>query len=118
MPRSTRRASRTSSRAATETAAQAGALDPVIHQRVRLGIASALAAGGATSFTDLKAVLGLTDGNLSVHARKLEDAGYVRTTKSFVDRTPHTEFELTDAGRAALGAYLDQMEAVIQAARS
>ena len=93
-------------------------LDPVIHQRVRLGIVSALAAGGATSFTDLKAALDLTDGNLSVHARKLEDAGYVRVRKSFVDRMPHTEFELTDAGLAALTAYLDQMEAVIQAARS
>lgn len=92
-------------------------LDPVIHQRVRLGIVSALAAGGATSFTDLKSVLGLTDGNLSVHARKLEDAGYVRVTKSFVDRVPHTEFDLTDAGRTALAAYLDQMGAVIQAAR-
>lgn len=92
-------------------------LDPVIHQRVRLGIVSALAAGGATSFTDLKTALDLTDGNLSVHARKLEEAGYVRVRKTFVDRMPHTEFELTDAGRTALMTYLDQMEAVIQAAR-
>ena len=92
-------------------------LDPVVHQRVRLGILSALAAGGTTAFTDLKAVLDLTDGNLSVHARKLEDAGYISVTKSFADRTPLTEYALTTAGRAALDAYLDQMEAVIQAAR-
>ncbi len=92
-------------------------LDPVVHQRVRLGILSALAAGGTTSFTDLKTVLDLTDGNLSVHARKLEEAGYVEVTKSFADRTPLTEYALTGAGRAALGAYLDAMEAVIQAAR-
>ena len=93
-------------------------LDRVIHQRVRLGIVSALAAGGATSFTDLKTALDLTDGNLSVHARKLEEAGYVRVRKSFVDRVPHTEFELTASGRTALAAYLDEMEAVIQAART
>ena len=92
-------------------------LDPVIHQRVRLGILSALAAGGTTSFTDLKAVLDLTDGNLSVHARKLEDAGYLEVRKSFVDRTPLTEYALTASGRTALEAYLDQMEAIIQTAR-
>lgn len=113
MPRST------SSRKAPRAAAPPGVpdLDPVIHQRVRLGIVSALAAGGATGFTDLKAALDLTDGNLSVHARKLEDAGYIRVRKSFVDRTPYTEFELTESGRAALAEYLDAMEAVIQAAR-
>lgn len=92
--------------------------DPVVHQRVRLGILSALAAGGTTSFTDLKAVLDLTDGNLSVHARKLEEAGYVAIKKSTADRTPLTEFALTAAGRRALETYLDQMEAVIQSARS
>ena len=92
-------------------------LDPVIHQRVRLGILSALAAGGTTSFTDLKAVLDLTDGNLSVHARKLEDAGYLEVRKSFVDRTPLTEYALTASGRTALEAYLDQMEAIIAASR-
>ena len=91
--------------------------DPVVHQRVRLGILSALAAGGATSFTDLKAVLDLTDGNLSVHARKLEEAGYVSVRKRFADRVPLTEYEVTAAGRAALDRYLDQMEAVIRAAR-
>lgn len=92
-------------------------LDPVIHQRVRLGIASALAAGGPMSFTDLKAVLDLTDGNLSVHARKLEDAGYVACRKFFDDRTPRTEYELTKAGRTALAGYLDEMEALIEATR-
>lgn len=92
-------------------------LDPIIHQRVRLGILSALAAGGTTSFTDLKTVLDLTDGNLSVHARKLEDAGYLEVKKTFADRTPLTEYALTEAGRRALVDYLDQMEAVIQAAR-
>ena len=93
-------------------------LDPVVHQRVRLGILSALAAGGSTAFTDLKGLLDLTDGNLSVHARKLEDAGYVAVTKSFAGRTPLTEYDLTAAGRRALAAYLDEMEAVIEAARS
>ena len=88
-----------------------------MHQRVRLGILSALAAGGATSFTDLKTVLSLTDGNLSVHARKLEDAGYVAVRKRFADRIPLTEFEITAAGRAAFDRYLDDMEAVIRTAR-
>ena len=91
--------------------------DPVLHQRVRLGIMSALAAGGRTAFNDLKAVLDLTDGNLSVHARKLEDAGYLEVRKSFADRTPLTEYALTEAGRVALAAYLDQMEAIIQSTR-
>ena len=93
-------------------------LDPVVHQRVRLGILSALAAAGSMRFTDLKAALELTDGNLSVHARKLEDAGYLAVSKSFVDRAPLTEYALTEAGRAALEAYLDTMEAIIGAARS
>lgn len=91
--------------------------DAVVHQRVRLGILSALAAGGSLSFTDLKGVLELTDGNLSVHARKLEEAGYLSVTKRFADRVPLTEFEITTAGRAALDTYLDQMEGVIRAAR-
>lgn len=84
---------------------------------MRLGIASALAAGGELSFTDLRASLGATDGNLSVHARKLEDAGYVACAKSFDGRTPRTAFSLTAAGRRALGKYLDHMDAVIRAAR-
>ena len=91
--------------------------DAVVHQRVRLGSLSALAAGGATSFTDLKTVLSLTDGNLSVHARKLEDAGYIAVKKRFADRIPLTEFEITATGRAAFDRYLDEMESVIRAAR-
>ncbi|MEL6769808.1 MAG: transcriptional regulator [Bacteroidota bacterium] len=101
-----------------ETAAPfAPDLDTTIHQRIRLGIVSALAAGGTMSFTDLKTALDLTDGNLSVHARKLEDAGYIACRKFFDDRTPRTEYDLTDAGRAALTRYLDQMEAIIRATR-
>lgn len=108
----------TSIRRTARTVPAVPALDPIVHQRVRLGILSALAAGGTTSFTDLKTVLDLTDGNLSVHARKLEEAGYLAVTKSFADRTPLTEFSLTEAGRQALTDYLDQMEAVIQSARA
>ncbi len=93
------------------------ALDRLIHERIRLGIVSALAAGDVLSFTDLKALLETTDGNLSVHARKLEDAGYVECLKSFEGRTPKTEYRLTDAGRRALEAYLEQMERIIQLAR-
>ncbi|MDX1531191.1 MAG: transcriptional regulator [Rhodothermales bacterium] len=92
-------------------------LDKLIHERMRLGIVSALAAGGRMAFNDLKAVLETSDGNLSVHARKLEDAGYVACHKSFEGRTPRTEYELTAAGRTALAQYLDQMEAIIRAAR-
>ena len=99
---------------------EAGALvlDRVIHERVRLGIVSALAVNGTLLFTDLRDLLGTTDGNLSAHARRLEDAGYVVCRKSFEDRTPRTEYELTPAGRDALGAYLNHMEAIIQATRS
>ena len=92
-------------------------LDPVIHERVRLGIISALAVNDELSFNDLKRLLEITDGNLSVHARKLEAAGYVRCTKSFVGRQPRTEFQLTAAGRRALEGYLKQMESVIRSAR-
>ncbi len=93
-------------------------LDRLIHERIRLGIVSALAATPALSFTDLKHLLKTTDGNLSVHARKLEEAGYISCAKSFTGRTPRSEFRLTPAGRAALARYLDHMEAVIQAARN
>ncbi len=93
------------------------ALDRLIHERIRLGIVSALAAGDVLSFNDLKRLLDTTDGNLSVHARKLEDAGYVECLKSFDGRTPKTEYRLTDAGRSALEAYLEQMERIIQLAR-
>ena len=93
------------------------ALDRLIHERIRLGMVSALAAGDVLSFNDLKRLLDTTDGNLSVHARKLEDAGYVECLKSFDGRTPKTEYRLTDAGRAALEAYLEQMERIIHIAR-
>lgn len=92
--------------------------DRIIHERVRLGIVSALAAGGTLSFNHLKQLLETSDGNLSVHARRLEDAGYVESVKSFEDRTPKTEFRLTPAGRTALADYLDQMEQIIRIARS
>jgi len=96
----------------------ATSLDRLLHDPMRLGIASALAAGGELSFTDLRASLRATDGNLSVHARKLEDAGYVACEKSFDGRTPRTAFSLTAAGRRALGKYLDHMDAIIRAART
>lgn len=92
-------------------------LDRVIHERIRLAILSTLAVNEVLSFNELKALLQTTDGNLSVHARKLEDAGYVHCTKSFADRVPRTEFRLTSPGRKALERYLSHMEALIQAAR-
>ncbi|KPJ84503.1 MAG: transcriptional regulator [Gemmatimonas sp. SG8_23] len=99
---------------------EAGALelDRVIHERVRLGIVSSLAVNGSLTFTDLRDLLGITDGNLSAHARKLEEAGYVECAKSHDGRTPKTEFRLTQMGRTELEAYLDHMEAIIQATRS
>jgi len=93
-------------------------LDRLIHDRVRLGIISSLAAADVLSFGDLKAALELSDGNLSVHARKLEDAGYVVCEKSFAGRTPRTEFRLAPAGRRAFEKYLDHMDALIAAARN
>lgn len=92
-------------------------LDRLIHERIRLGIVSALAVNDSLSFNDLKHLLRTTDGNLSVHARKLEDAGYVACSKSFEGRQPKTEYRLTTAGRRALSRYLDHMEALIRAAR-
>jgi DNA-binding transcriptional ArsR family regulator len=92
-------------------------LDRLVHERVRLGMLSALSAREVCTFNDLKALLGATDGNVSVHARKLEDAGYVACTKTFDGRTPRTEYRITPVGRAALDRYLDHMEAVIRAAR-
>ena len=100
-----------------ESPATAAQLDRLIHERLRLGIVSALAAGGSLGFNDLKSLLQTTDGNLSVHARKLEDAGYIACSKSFVNRIPRTEYRLTPAGRRALDRYLAHMEALIQAAR-
>ena len=92
-------------------------LDRVIHERLRLGILSALAVNQSLSFTELKQILKTTDGNLSVHARKLEDAEYVSCEKSFEGRVPRTEYKITAAGRRALERYLDSMEQVIAAAR-
>jgi DNA-binding MarR family transcriptional regulator len=93
-------------------------LDKIIHERMRLGIISALAANVKLSFTDLKNLLETTDGNISVHARKLEDAGYLTMKKSFLDRTPLTEYKITKEGRKALERYLDHMEALIKAMRA
>jgi DNA-binding MarR family transcriptional regulator len=92
-------------------------LDRVIHERTRLGIVSALAVNPSLAFGDLKQLLQVTDGNLSVHARKLEDAGYIGCTKSFAGRVPKTEYRLLPAGRRALEKYLDHMEALIHATR-
>ena len=91
--------------------------DRVVHDRTRLAILAALAGSEALSFTDLKGITGTTDGNLSVHARKLEDAGYVLCEKMFADRTPRTEFRLSAAGRRAFEKYLDHMDALIKATR-
>jgi len=90
-------------------------LDKVIHERMRLGIISALAANDKLSFTELKNLLATSDGNISVHARKLEEAGYVTCEKSFKGRMPLTEFKITKDGRTALTRYLDHMEALIKA---
>jgi DNA-binding MarR family transcriptional regulator len=95
----------------------AARLDPVIHERVRLGIVGALAARESMRFGELKALLRLTDGNLAVHARRLEEAGYVAVAKSFEGRVPRTDFRLTAAGRAALARYLREMEAFVRALR-
>src|SRR5213083_659328 len=92
-------------------------LDRLIHERMRLGIVSALAASESLTFNDLKELLKTTDGNISVHARKLEEAQYITCTKSFDGRIPKTEYRLTAAGRRALERYLDHMEALIRAAR-
>ena len=93
-------------------------LDRLIHERLRLGIVSALAANESLTFNDLKSLMNTTDGNLSVHARKLEDAGYVACSKSFEGRVPKTEYKLTPAGRRALESYLNHMETLIQQMRN
>ena len=95
----------------------AAELDRLIHERLRLGIVSALAGNESLTFNELKEILQTTDGNLSVHARKLEDAGYITCDKFFDGRTPKTAFSLTDKGRLALGRYLDHMESIIRTAR-
>ena len=95
----------------------APALDKIIHERIRLGIVSALAVNERLTFNELKQLLQTSDGNVSVHARKLEDAGYLACTKSFEGRVPRTDYKLTAAGRKALERYLSHMEALIQATR-
>jgi len=92
-------------------------LDRLIHERIRLGIVSALATNASLSFNDLKRILKTTDGNLSVHARKLEEAEYISCLKYFEGRVPRTNYRLTAAGRRALGEYLDQMEEWIRLTR-
>jgi DNA-binding HxlR family transcriptional regulator len=92
-------------------------LDRLIHERIRLGIVSALAVNRSLTFNELKALLKTTDGNLSVHARKLEEANYIVCTKSFDGRLPKTEYRLAGAGRRALERYLNHMEALIRATR-
>ena len=97
--------------------ARADVLDRLIHERLRLGIVSALAVNDSLSFSDLKKLMKTTDGNLSVHARKLVEAEYITCTKSFEGRMPKTEYKLTAVGRRALERYLDHMEALIRATR-
>ena len=92
-------------------------LDKIIHERIRLGIVSALAVNERLTFNELKQLLHTSDGNVSVHARKLEDAGYLSCSKSFDGRVPRTDYKLTAAGRKALERYLSHMEALIQATR-
>lgn len=96
----------------------APSLDRLIHERMRLGIVSALAANDSMTFNDLKNLMDTTDGNLSVHARKLEDGGYIACTKSFEGRLPKTEYKLTAAGKRALESYLSHMESLIQQMRN
>jgi len=92
-------------------------LDRLIHERMRLGIVSALAANDSLTFRELKGLLNSTDGNISIHARKLEEAGYIQCDKSFEGRKPRTEYSLTEVGRRAFEKYLDHMEALIRAMR-
>jgi len=92
-------------------------LDRLIHERMRLGIVSALAANASLTFNELKALINTTDGNLSVHARKLEEANYISCSKFFEGRTPKTEFRITAAGRRALERYINHMEALIKTMR-
>lgn len=104
-------------RAATAQAMELPELDRLIHERIRLGIVSALATNDSLSFNDLKRILKTTDGNLSVHARKLEEAQYIACAKFFEGRVPRTEYRLTTAGRRTLAHYLDQMEEWIRVTR-
>jgi DNA-binding MarR family transcriptional regulator len=92
-------------------------LDRLIHERLRLALLSALAVNDSLTFNDLKALLGVTDGNLSVHARKLEEANYIACKKGYEGRVPKTEYRITDSGRRALERYLNHMESIIKAVR-
>ena len=100
-----------------EAVGEASKVDRLVHERLRLGILSALSVNESLTFNELKKLLDTSDGNLSVHARKLEEAGYVTPTKSFEGRMPRTDYRLTTAGRKALERYLDHMEALIHAMR-
>ena len=104
--------------ARTKEKSAAPNLDRLIHERLRLGIISALAANESLTFSDLKRLMNTTDGNLSVHARKLEEAGYISCTKFFEGRLPKTEYTLTAAGRSALEKYLSHMESLIKQMRN
>ncbi len=103
--------------AALELVGEAPKLDRMVHERLRLGILSALAVNESLTFNELKKLLETTDGNLSVHSRKLEEAGYVTCQKGFEGRVPRTDYRMTAAGRRALERYLDHMEALIQVMR-
>jgi DNA-binding MarR family transcriptional regulator len=100
-----------------EAVGEASKLDRLVHERLRLGILSALAVNESLTFAELKKLLDTTDGNLSVHARKLEEAGYIACAKSFEDRMPRTDYRMTAAGRRAFERYIDHMEALVQAMR-
>jgi len=100
--------------AGTSQKSAAPNLDRLIHERLRLGIISALAANASLTFSDLKNLMNTTDGNLSVHARKLEEAGYIACTKYFDGRLPKTEYKLTAEGRRALEGYINHMESLIK----
>jgi DNA-binding MarR family transcriptional regulator len=102
-------------RPALESVIEAPKLDKLVHERLRLGMLSALSVNESLTFNELKKLLDTTDGNMSVHARKLEEAGYVAVTKSFEGRLPRTDYKMTPAGRRALDRYLNHMEALIQA---
>ena len=118
IPRKREDATSSSRDALTARKSAAPHLDRLIHERLRLGIISALAANESLTFSDLKSLMNTTDGNLSVHARKLEEAGYIACTKYFDGRLPKTEYKLTPAGRSALESYLSHMESLIRQMRS
>ena len=113
----TARQSRSAKPGPVAVVSEAPKLDRLIHERLRLGILSALAVNESLTFNELKKLLDTTDGNLSVHSRKLEDAGYIACTKSFEGRVPRSDYRMTAAGRRAMERYLDHMEALIQTMR-